>query len=136
MNDKEWTRFLMSNPKDGGYFVTHEALNLFLFQERPKKNLCRRVSDTEFIVALKENPVYRGIDIDGELGRMDAWLLAHPERQKTRKFIVNWLNKHKPVTLQPINKKPLPRCEYCEKEVPPFLMSNHIRQEHRQELVV
>ena len=32
---------------------------------------------------------------------MDAWLLAHPGRQKTKRFVVGWLNKiEKPLMLQ------------------------------------
>jgi hypothetical protein len=27
---------------------------------------------------------------------MDAWLLAHPGRKKTRQFVINWLNKVEP----------------------------------------
>ena len=52
-----------------------------------------KISDEEFLMALLRNPAYQGIDIARELGKMDAWLLAHPGRQKTRKFILNWLNK-------------------------------------------
>lgn len=48
-----------------------------------------------FIAALKANQAYAGIDIDRELGRMDAWLStpAGRSRKKTRRFIVNWLNR-------------------------------------------
>lgn len=54
----------------------------------------QKVSDEDFITALKSNPAYHGVDVDGELGKMDAWLLAaRGRRQKTRKFIVNWLNR-------------------------------------------
>jgi hypothetical protein len=52
-------------------------------------------SDDDFIKMLKENPAYKGIDIDIELGKMDAWL-STPKgrgRTKTKQFIVNWLNK-------------------------------------------
>jgi hypothetical protein len=47
----------------------------------------------DFISILKNNPAYSHINIDFELGKMDAWLLAHKGRQKTQKFVVNWLNK-------------------------------------------
>lgn len=50
------------------------------------------VSDEEFILTLKANASYKHIDIDRELGKMDAWLCTRKGRQKTRKFIVNWLN--------------------------------------------
>lgn len=49
--------------------------------------------DHEFIIALKSNRIYQDIDVDFQLGLMDAWLLAHPKRMKTKKFVVNWLNR-------------------------------------------
>lgn len=50
---------------------------------------------TLFISQLKENPAYKGIDIDRELSKMDAWFLTPKGkgRKKTKGFIVNWLNK-------------------------------------------
>jgi hypothetical protein len=63
-----------------------------------KENMSRRTSTPQtledFISALKENPAYRGIDIDKELAKMDAWLLTPKgrKRRKTHKFILNWLN--------------------------------------------
>jgi hypothetical protein len=57
----------------------------------------------DFLTSLKTNPVYNHINLDFELGKMDTWLLAHHGRQKTKRFIVNWLNKiEKPL---PINKQ-------------------------------
>lgn len=53
------------------------------------------LSDDQFISTLRSNPAYEGIDLDRELGRMDAWL-ALPKnraRKKTRGFIVAWLNR-------------------------------------------
>jgi len=53
----------------------------------------KHLSIEAFIATLKLNPAYKGINIDAELSKMDAWLLTKPGRQKTRSFIVNWLNK-------------------------------------------
>ena len=53
------------------------------------------LSDDQFLDQLRQNPAYDGIDLDRELGRMDAWL-ATPKgrgRKKTRQFVVNWLNR-------------------------------------------
>lgn len=50
-------------------------------------------TDEEFLSALKANPAYAHLDFAAEMGRMDAWLLAHPSRKKTRQFVVSWLNK-------------------------------------------
>jgi hypothetical protein len=47
---------------------------------------------------LKEK--FTWVDFDQAIVKMDAWLLAHPGRKKTRRFIVNWLNKiDKPMNL-------------------------------------
>lgn len=53
----------------------------------------KRLSDEDFIQSLKDNPAFKGIDINRELLKMDAWLITKPGRKKTRQFIVNWLNK-------------------------------------------
>lgn len=58
-----------------------------------EKNTVPTLTDADFIKTLKDNPVYDRIDIDAELGKMDSWLLANPRRQKTRKFVVAWLNR-------------------------------------------
>lgn len=49
----------------------------------------------DFFLDLKKNPAYAHIDLDRENGKMDAWLglPANKNRIKTRKFILNWLNK-------------------------------------------
>lgn len=46
-----------------------------------------------FIEQLKANPIYSHINIDRELGKMDVWILANPGRVKSRRFVLNWLNK-------------------------------------------
>ena len=52
-------------------------------------------SDTNFIKLLKANPAYKGVDIDRELAKMDAWFLTPKgsRRRKTKRFIVSWLNR-------------------------------------------
>ncbi len=50
-------------------------------------------TDEEWLNGLKKNPVYSGINIDRELGKMQVWLSLRPGRKMTRRFIVNWLNK-------------------------------------------
>lgn len=52
-----------------------------------------RLTDKDFIRALKENQAYKHINFDQEFGKMDAWLNTRPGRKKTKRFIVNWLNK-------------------------------------------
>lgn len=62
-----------------------------------------QLTDTEFLNDLRQNPAYQHLDIDVELGKMDAWL-ATPRgkgKQKTRQRVVNWLNRavdnHRPM---------------------------------------
>jgi hypothetical protein len=53
------------------------------------------VVNDEFFLELKKNPAYAHIDMERENGKMDAWLAlpANRNRIKTRKFVLNWLNK-------------------------------------------
>jgi hypothetical protein len=57
----------------------------------------RKVSlaDEEFIAALKNNPAYAGIDIDREIGKLQAWLQTPKGfgKHMTRSRVVNWLNR-------------------------------------------
>lgn len=73
-----------------------------------KKSVTAHLTDLDFIKELKNNPAYKHVNIDRELGKMEAWLLTHRGRQKTRKFIVNWLNK---IDAPVIIKKPEPKPE-------------------------
>lgn len=54
-----------------------------------------RLSDEHFIDELKKNVAYKHLNIDVELGKMDAWLLTPKGRgrKKTRTFVVGWLNR-------------------------------------------
>ena len=57
------------------------------------------LTDEEFLLSLKEK--FTWVDFDQVMVKMDAWLLAHPARKKTRRFIVNWLNKiEKPIEVK------------------------------------
>ena len=53
------------------------------------------LADDEFIEALKQNLAYKGIDIDREIGKLDAWLLTPRGRGKmrTQQRLVAWLNR-------------------------------------------
>lgn len=52
------------------------------------------MSDDQFLEELKKNAAYKGIDIDREMGKLDAWLLTPKGlgKKKTRGRMVNWLN--------------------------------------------
>lgn len=65
-----------------------------------KKSIGKKIklNEEEFLTSLKELPAYEGIDVSCQLSKMDSWLLANPGRTKTRRFIVNWLNRcEKPI---------------------------------------
>lgn len=53
----------------------------------------RQLPDEDFIKSLKTSLAYKEIDIDRELAKMDAWLTTRPGRRKTKRFIINWLNR-------------------------------------------
>jgi hypothetical protein len=81
-------------------------------EQHEKHGVGRRapVTDDQFIESLKTNPAYRGIDIGKELARMDAWFLTPKGagRKKTRRFILNWLNKAEAVVTVNGNHQPEP----------------------------
>lgn len=80
-------------------------------EEKPPK-----LSDLEFIETLKTDPIYKHIDFDFEFKKMTKWFLVNPNRQKTRRFIVNWLNKvERPVEIKKEEKfKPVDKdCKIC-----------------------
>jgi DNA-binding PadR family transcriptional regulator len=58
-------------------------------KERPTRQ--PKLADEQFLAQLKEsNP---RVDFDKENRKMDNWLLARPGRQKTRAFVINWVNR-------------------------------------------
>ena len=57
------------------------------------------MSFDDFLKTLKGK--YTWIDVDTELIKMDTWLMTHPGRQKTRRFIVSWLNRIEKIDTQP-----------------------------------
>jgi len=51
----------------------------------------KSVTDEAFLAELSRH--YPDIEVARELRKMDAWLSTRPGKQKTRRFIVAWLNK-------------------------------------------
>ena len=94
--------------------VTHAKVNISKVNIRVSAN-APPLSDDDFLKTLKTNLVYKHINFDLELGKMDVWLSNHSGRKKTRRFIINWLNKvEQPVnfTSKPV-PKPDPACDIC-----------------------
>ena len=57
----------------------------------PRKARQPKLVDDAFIAQLAANNPR--IDMDTELRKMNNWLLSHPNRQKTRAFVTNWINR-------------------------------------------
>ena len=58
-----------------------------------KKSKKQKQTPEQFIESLKLNPAYKHINIEIELGKMDAWISTRPGKQKTSRFVVAWLNR-------------------------------------------
>lgn len=71
-----------------------DTVNVTKNENKKKKKV--KVCVEDFIATLKENVAYKHINIDAELGKMDVWLLTKPGRQKTKRFVMNWLNRIDP----------------------------------------
>jgi hypothetical protein len=51
----------------------------------------QKLTDAEWFDSIKGH--YPHLDIEAESRKMDAWLSTRPGKQKTRRFVVNWLNR-------------------------------------------
>jgi uncharacterized protein YdaU (DUF1376 family) len=51
----------------------------------------QKLADAEWFESIKGN--YPHIDVENESRKMDAWLSTRRGKQKTRRFVVNWLNR-------------------------------------------
>jgi hypothetical protein len=60
-------------------------------RKSPPKKREPKIVDETFIAKLKA--IYPNLDIDTELRKMDAWLLANPTRKKSQQFVSNWINR-------------------------------------------
>jgi len=80
---------------------------------RPFKATKTKPTDEEWMASLKD--LYPWVDIATEMKLIDAWLSINPRRQKTKRFIINWLNKvEKPLSIQiqkPSITKVLPKVD-------------------------
>lgn len=80
-------------PADHERDTTKEVKN----DKNVRKNI---LTDEAFLNSLKEK--FTWIDFEQVMIKIDAWILAHPGRKKTRRFVVNWLNKiERPMDIQP-----------------------------------
>ncbi len=73
---------------------------------KEKNNKKRRLSDEEWTTKIKE--LYSWVNWEDVNREMDAWLLNHPGREKTRRFVTNWLirkQQDKPILNPSVDKK-------------------------------
>ena len=71
-------------------------------QRTPKAN-------GDWLAALKVDPLYAHINFDAELEKIARWMLLpkNVNRQVTRRFLINWLNKvDQPVALPHVKARP------------------------------
>jgi hypothetical protein len=54
---------------------------------------------SEFLEELR--PLYPGLDVDSEFNRMRAWMLRHPKRKLSKRFMTEWLNRAADRSLNP-----------------------------------
>ncbi len=58
----------------------------------------KALSDDDWLAKLKQT--FAHVNVDHELEKMDLWIAANPGRDKSRRFILNWMSKFKkPVTM-------------------------------------
>ena len=58
--------------------------------DAPKPSI-KKLPDEEWLKHIKT--LYPHVNFDVELRKMDAWFSVNPTRQKTRQFVINWLNR-------------------------------------------
>lgn len=96
-------------PQNGGSSSIYSASQVPYMDHKKnsgKEEIKQEDSNALFFSSLKTNPAYSCIDIDREVGRMQAWLAlpANKGRQCTPRFVLNWLNKvERPLSLAPTN---------------------------------
>jgi len=105
---------------------------------RPFKATKTKPTDEEWMASLKD--LYPWVDIPTEMKRIDAWLSINPRRQKTKRFIINWLNKvEKPIQLKiekPKIKKEIPQVDQehykawkAKEDYPPVILNTLFRED-------
>lgn len=72
------------------------------------------VKGGDFLETLKTNIAYTHINLEVELAKMDAWFAVHKGRQKTKRFVLNWLNK---IEL-PLKPQPKPQIKHISETAP------------------
>lgn len=61
-------------------------------ESAPRKQPTAAISDEDWLLSLKADPAYAGIDVDREIAKCGRWCDTN-RKQRTRKRIINWLNR-------------------------------------------
>lgn len=97
--------YLKYNPKKSEVLAQRDAdrkrkgfqLDSARNPDAPSPSSMRSISSPspDFLEQLKNNPAYKGINVDQELHKMDVWLAskAGRGRKKTERFVLGWLNR-------------------------------------------
>lgn len=73
----------------------------------------RKTKDCDELFIAELSRHYPTTDVEQELRNMDAWIAEHPGRRKTRRFVVNWLNRSTTdLPLEPEKPEPTTKDEY------------------------
>ena len=82
---------------------------------KPKSTL--KIPDDEWLESLKKSPAYEGVDIHREIEKAKLWLTLpkNQNRELTRQFIVNWLNRADKTMGTPQTKPPEKVLDYWDK---------------------
>jgi hypothetical protein len=71
----------------------HHLLSSKHTREKSRREPQPVLSDQDWFDSLRHKPKYAHINFDYEDKEMDKWLVKHPGRTKSRRFITNWLDK-------------------------------------------
>lgn len=83
-----------TDPDPNPNFLSSSVLNSMEVAKN-KNQKKKELTDVEWLESLKGNTAYAHVNFPVELGKMDAWLSLkkNKHRKRTRRFVLNWLNK-------------------------------------------
>jgi len=95
--DKQIPTPSSSSSSSSSTTVIQEAISAASPATQEKRPRAQSLPDDEWVESLKAT--YSWLDIPTEMAKIDTWLSVNPQRQKTRRFVINWLNRiGKPMT--------------------------------------
>lgn len=96
----------LTNKSTNDQPTTNQQLTTIKEEKKIKNGKKVVLSDEDFLLALKADPTYFGVDFDREFRKMDDWLEKNPSRIKSQRFILNWMDRaDRPVNTGKVFKK-------------------------------